>query len=987
MHVLSDTVSNAVVEWLVDRTLTAGSKAAGSILRGDKERDALRDVVRSAIRLAVGQLVSDPQDADVVVEALLLNVPGDAEITIGDVPTLGAAVKDAIQPRLAVLAEQGYHVQVDELSEIVEKKIADGIQAESAHTGSPLKSAASVLRYRGLLGTGEEAVEQLRRMNDRMDDVFGKPLQSRLVVKGPAEPDAAILHILPPDIGFFTDRTKQMRQATSYASRLIARRGQRSTGALLVIDGMPGVGKTAFAVHVAHRLAPKFPDGQIFVRLHAHTPGQHPVEPGEALISLLRGAGVSAEQIPSDVEAKAAMWRDRIAARRVVLILDDASSSDQVLPLLPRTAECVVLLTTRRRLTALADATPISLEVFDPVDSGRLLGKLAGRGATEQDPEGADAIGRLCGYLPLAITLTAGRLKHHPNWQMSDLVQDLSATKNRVSRIQAENQSVAAAFDLSYRELPVQEQLLFRRLGLHPGAEFDAQAVAALADIPLNAAEEGLERLYVGHMIDEAARGRYRLHDLIRQHAANLADLDRQAERDSAVDRLIAYYLSAAASADRHLARRSHTNKQLTPRVGPSYVPSFRSPLEANTWMERERDNLIAIANYSVLHGRTENTVALAIAMHGFLRTSGHWDQALALHRTALAVARAAGDQLGEAETLNNLGVIQRLKGDYSGANTSLADALKIYRELHNRLGEANAMNYLGVVRRLLRDYESAMDSFGYAIRLYEEEGDLLGQANALNYLGVTQVAIKDYQSAKQSQEQALLLYQRLRDRFGEANALLDLGAVERLVGDYADAVSTLERALNLYSEIGSKLGQANALKYIGAIQEIAGDYESATANLMKSLALYGSIGSRLGEANALKNLAVVQEEIGDLVAAAASLDSALDAYKKVGNRQGEATTLIALGDLAVKTGDLASAHVLYDAGLEVARVIRSVLDEARGLEGKGVCYLALGSPADGGPLLLQALSIYRTANSPFAERVETTLRTNGIYDSSNSSQ
>ena len=254
------------------------------------------------------------------------------------------------------------------------------------------------------------------------------------------------------------------------------------------IGGMAGIGKTALAVHAAHQLAPRFPDGQIFLPLHGHTPGQRPVDPADALASLLLTAGLAAAQIPPGLEARTAVWRDRLAGKQLLLLLDDAADSEQVRPLLPGSAGSLVLVTSRRHLTALEDAQTVSLDILPTGQAAELLVRLAARpGLDPRDPEVAEII-RLCGYLPLAIGMLARQLHHHPAWTAADLAADLAATRDRLQLLHAEDLSVAAAFDLSYTDLTPAQQRLFRRLGLHPGSDIDGYAAAALDGTDLTAA-------------------------------------------------------------------------------------------------------------------------------------------------------------------------------------------------------------------------------------------------------------------------------------------------------------------------------------------------------------------------------------------------------------------------------------------------------------------------------------------------------------------
>lgn len=312
---------------------------------------------------------------------------------------------------------------------------------------------------------------------------------------------------------------------------------------IYAIGGMAGIGKTAFAVHAAHRLAPLFPDGQIFLPLHGHTPGHQPIAPTDALASLLQTAGVAAQQIPPDLESRSRLWRDYLVGKQMLLLFDDAAGQEQIRPLLPGTAKSLVLVTSRRHLVALEDAQAISLDILDPAAAARLLIRVAARPGLDAGDAAVAEIIRLCGYLPLAVGMLGRQLHHHPAWTTAELASALAAAQDRLDLMRAEDVSVVAALDLSYRDLTDRQRLVFRRLGLHPGVELDAYAAAALGDIALAEARSCLAALYDHYLLTELAWGRYRFHDLVSEHARALAAQDEPGENELAVGRLADYYL------------------------------------------------------------------------------------------------------------------------------------------------------------------------------------------------------------------------------------------------------------------------------------------------------------------------------------------------------------------------------------------------------------------------------------------------------------
>ncbi len=306
---------------------------------------------------------------------------------------------------------------------------------------------------------------------------------------GPGAFAAAATRALPRDIAAFPGRQAELARLMGGIDALAATGGVVGIHA---VGGMAGVGKTTFALHAAHRLAGAFPDGQFFLPLHAHTAGHRPVDPADALASLLLTAGVPAAQIPPGLDARAGRWRDQVADKKILLLLDDAAGHEQVRPLLPGSASSLVLVTSRRRLAALQDATVISLDTLPPEEAAQLLAQLAGRPDLGSATGPGGEITRLCGYLPLAVGMLASQLRHHPAWSAAGLAADLAAAKDRLALMHAENLSVAAAFDLSYADLTAGPQRLFRRLGLVPGPSFDGYAAAALDGTSLGQARRHL---------------------------------------------------------------------------------------------------------------------------------------------------------------------------------------------------------------------------------------------------------------------------------------------------------------------------------------------------------------------------------------------------------------------------------------------------------------------------------------------------------------
>ncbi len=653
---------------------------------------------------------------------------------------------------------------------------------------------------------------------------------------------AAATRTLPRDIASFTGRRQELQELVN------ATAGAAQSGGVVsihAIGGMAGVGKTAFAVHAAHQLAPRFPGGQIFLLLHGHTPGQQPVDPGDALASLLLTAGVPVGQIPVGVEERMALWRARVAGQQLLLVLDDAASSEQVLPLLPGVGGSLVLVTSRRHLSALEDATAVSLDTLPAEEAAALLIRLAGSaGLSPADPAVAE-ITRLCGYLPLAIGMVARQLHHHPAWTAAGRAAELAAAQDRLELMATENLSVAAAFNLSYTDLTGDQQRLFRRLGLHPGADIDGYAAAALDDADLPAARRGLEALYDHYLLTEPAAGRYRMHDLIREHARALAErLDPDRDRDGATTRLLDYYQHAAARADALITRQTRPAPAAADGAVPAAVPALAGREQALDWARAERASLLACLDHATGTGQHARVIALTAALAGLLRRDGPWAEAITRHTAAVQAARYLGDRLGEANALTDLGDVRRQTSDYPAAAQVLDQALDIYRDLGDRLGQANALSDLGTVRRQTSDYPAAAQAQEQALDIYRDLGNRLGQANVLLFVGGVLRMTGEYPAAAQALEQALDIYRDIGDRGGEAEALNDRGTLHRVSGDLAQADGCYQQALELARAVACSWDEARALAGLGRCALAAGRAAQAQVLLRQALEIFRRIGA-----------------------------------------------------------------------------------------------------------------------------------------------
>ncbi|MFJ1699656.1 BTAD domain-containing putative transcriptional regulator [Streptomyces sp. NPDC088252] len=819
---------------------------------------------------------------------------------------------------------------------------------------------------------------------------------------------------LPRDIASFTGRDDELHLLTA----AVRSRSEGPSGVINIhaVDGMPGVGKTAFAVHAAHRLRKDFPDGQIFLPLHAHTPGTPPVDPADALTTLLLALGEDPQRIPGGLEARAGLWRSDLADRRMLILLDDACSSEQIEPLLPGTGSSLVLITSRRRLTALEDVVPLTLEVLQPERAVQLLVAKAGRADLDAGDLPIAELGRLCGYLPLALQLTAARLRHHPTWTAADMVADLSDPKGQLSGLSTEHTSVAAAFQLSYRDLPADRQKLFRHLGMQPGVDVDAYGAAALQDTGVSDARRMLEEIEEHHLIEETTRGRYRMHDLVREYARTLACEAGTHAVHEALERQLDYYLHAATRAAHFFNRYNSPEPRYVTSLQPE-IPDIPDADRATAWMRAEYANLQAAVEYAARHGHRTHAVHLPAAMKEFLRTHGHWSEALALHGTALECALAAGDLLGQATALRNMAVIHRVMGRYEQSEANLVQALDRFDGLPDSHGQAIAFGDLASVLRVTGRYEEADDMYQRALRLFRDVGDprgmahvlvdighvqqltgryaeaaesleralelhgasgnRLGRANALTALGDLHKSAGRYTGAIDAHREALVSYRVLDNRYGEGNALADLGDVLRLRGEYEEAAECIEQALGMFRALGARLGQANALMYLGRVRFSTGRLEAAESDLDEALTICHELGSRMGQAHVLMHLAETQSASGAHGIAMKNARASVDLCRELKDRGGEAEALNILGAVCLAADGVAfasEARECHERALELARAIESPYDEMLALEGLDRSLRGQGTAGNGSDWLSLSLVIARRLDVPDVDRIQARL-------------
>ena len=650
---------------------------------------------------------------------------------------------------------------------------------------------------------------------------------------------------LPADLFDFTGREAEAAQVEELL---------RSVGAV-AIDGMGGVGKTSLAVRVAHRLAPTYPDGGLYLDLHGFTPGQAPLDPQAALGRLLGALDIT--HPPAGATERAALWRSELSRRRALVVLDNAVDADQVRPLLPGAGKSAVLITSRHRLVSLDGVPPVSLQPLADADAARLFSHAAGIALAEEDAVGQ--VLQQCGGLPLALRMAGARLRHRPGWTVAVLAERLRDNAGRFD----------AVFGMSLQQLDPDQRRLFRLLGVLPGADFDAPAAAALADLPPSRVDAMIEELVDAHLVRELTPGRYRMHDLIRRYAADIA-ADEEPQAEAAVRRVVSHYLAQALAYDQTLPSPHRSQ------------PSPGDPAKAMAWFDLEHANLVACFDAAVRLGADDVVAELPQAMRvWFFRHRGTDDQARMLEAAAAAAGRLGRGQQ-RASLLADLGFARAAAG-------RLAEALAAY-ELAEQSGPhddddlaAGLALRIGFVRRDLGDLDAAQARFRQARALFEKIGRPAGQSQALTFDGWVTLRLGQRDEAIKLARAAVAL----ADGPARITGLVTLG-VALASDDPAQALRALHEALRLAEDNNLQHNQAWCHNYLGVALRTMGSFDEALEHHRRAFELLEPLAEAQLEIDCLHSYAETCRVAGRYEQALALLDRTITLASELGRTHDE---------------------------------------------------------------------------------------------------
>jgi DNA-binding SARP family transcriptional activator/Flp pilus assembly protein TadD len=751
----------------------------------------------------------------------------------------------------------------------------------------------------------------------------------------PYEGVPAVPRQLPAPVAHFIGRGDELAVLDGLADPV---RVRGPGGAVIAaICGTAGVGKTALAVHWAHRVAERFPDGQLYINLRGYDPEQ-PVTAADALAGFLGALDVPRQEIPAGAVERLALYRSLLASRRMLIVLDNARETEQLRPLLPGTPACVTVVTSRDSLAGLVardGARRLELDVLPVADALILLRTLID-GRVADDPGAAAALATCCCRLPLALRIAAELAAARPAAALGDLVTELADERGRLDLLDAGGDprtAIRAVFSWSCRHLDAAAARAFRLTGLHPAPGLDVYAVAALTGATLGQATRVLDQLARAHLIQATGPGRYGLHELLRAYAAEQAAAqDGEKDRRAALTRLFDFYLRAAHVAMDIVFPAERHHRPSSPGA-TAEVPPLPDAVAAGAWLDAERENLIATAAYAAACGWPGHAIGLAATLASYL-DAGRYHEALTIHGHARQAAARSGDRAGEAVALTNLGLAAGAQGRYQQARGFLRQALALFRQTGDQAGQASALNGLGSVDRQRGRYQQARDHLRQALALYRAAGDRHGEARVLSSLGVIDRRQGRYQQATEHQEHALALFRQTGDRVREAETLFRLGVVALRQGHSRQAAGHLHQALALFRDTGDNSGQAEALKVLGDVDLAQGRYQRATEHHQWALALFRQTGDRAGETDALNGL----------------------------------------GGVSLALGQPRQARIIYAAALSLAIQIEEKHDEANAHHGLGKAYAAIGDSRKASHHWQQALTLYTSLGAPEADQVRTRL-------------
>lgn len=707
---------------------------------------------------------------------------------------------------------------------------------------------------------GVDPGAELRQLHQQILAADSEQVLAGLAMPAPVPvPSLPVPAQLPADIADFTGRSGQVEQLQELLAGTAVADGSPGAVRIVLVVGPGGQGKTTLAVHAAHLLRGEFPDGQLHATLFGATQA---ADPAEVLARFLRDLGADPARIPLDAEERAALYRTRLAGRRVLVVLDDARGIEQVRPLLPGSASCAVLITARNWLPELAGGAVLDLDVLSGDEARALFTKIVGAKRVDAEPGAAGEVLTACAGLPLAIRIAGARLATRGNWSIRTLAGRLSDERSRLDELRVGNLAVRASFEVSFATLPgpavpggPAPARAFRLLGLWTGPSVSLPAAAALLGEPEDDVAAALDVLFDAHLLESPEPDRYRFHDLLRVYAADRARTEEAGQdRTAAVARLLTWYLHTAEAAAAVISEQ-HARVPLGPLPAGVHPLEFESLDDALAWCEAERPGLVAAARLAASSGLHEIAWQLPAAAMSYYYRRSHWGDWVATHQTGLESAAAIGDRQAQAWMLNDLGMAYGIQ----------------------RMPEA-------------------IDCFEQALAI-SSPGDERGARAAAN-VAKAYIDLRRFDDAWSAAQRSLAIQREQRNRYLEGVTLGILGRACRELGRFTDAVGHLELALAIFRELGQQYGEADALTDLADALLCLDQVDGAIARLHESLAIRREIGDVHGEAETLRLLGLAFDRAGDPQQARGLLAEALRLFEELGDQAQAGDARAALAEL-----------------------------------------------------------------------------------------
>ncbi|NDK26671.1 tetratricopeptide repeat protein [Streptomyces sp. TR1341] len=804
-----------------------------------------------------------------------------------------------LESRLDMDLEQGCHAEaVSELTALtaahpLRERLRELLMLALYRSGRQAEALAVYADTRRLLAEelGVDPRSGLRELQQRIlqaDPALAEP--SAPVAEPPAAPVRPAQ--LPASVPDFTGRASFVDELSAVLASAVETEG--SVMAVSAMAGIGGVGKTTLAVHVAHRARASFPDGQLYVDLQGA--GPRPAEPETVLGSFLRALGTADSAIPDSLEERAALYRSVLDGRRVLVLLDNAKDAAQVRPLLPGTEGCAALVTSRVRMVGLAGAHLVDLDVMSPDEALALFTRIVGAERVTPERDAALDVVAACGFLPLAIRIAASRLAARRTWTVSVLAAKLADERRRLDELQAGDLAVKATFELGYGQLDRVQARAFRLLGLADGPDISLAAAAAVLDLPLESTEDLLESLVDTSLLESAAPGRYRFHDLVRLYARACAERDEQppSERGAAMSRLLDFYLATAAQVYAMERPGDRVVDHLRPTVYPGL--RFEDRHQAQDWLYAEAVSLLACVRQFAGAGTLPRAIDLLWTAVDLTESGANSREYDAAALALLDAARSSGDGPAQVRASVVLANAHQLSGRFAEADESAQESLRLGASCSDPLARCWAANIRGAMAFYQRRYDDAEKHLKQALADFRDCADRAGEASVLCNLSRIHVVTGRPHSAVELAQQGVDMYETLGHAVKNANGRYALGMALTQNGRHLEAAERLREALRVFRESRQRLWEGMTLFRLAELDLTAERPAQASANAEAALTVLRGIGGEWRRGNVLTVLGRALDGIGQSGRARVCWQEALSIYESLGSPEADSVRTLLEG-------------------------------------------------------------------------------------------